>query len=189
LRDVAAKVKYRSTETKSSSVVTFDKLRSDDVLVIALKKDDKNGKNSLDESKKKTDLIESSKPKVKMPFGDVIEVKQMPQAESIMQSGNLYVYCMSNPIMYSDPSGNLSNNDAMSTSANNLESQRALLTYGRKLAEDKVSLSPFQANYLIDVAKQTGLKKYHGIMTHPNRGGYFANIPHINIGSAHIPVN
>jgi len=31
-----------------------------------------------------------------------------PDIEAIRQSGNLYVYCMNNPLMYVDPSGNLS---------------------------------------------------------------------------------
>lgn len=50
-----------------------------------------------------------------MIYGDeeykVGEIK-IPDIKAIMQSGNLYVYCMNNPVTYKDPTGNRSQKDA-----------------------------------------------------------------------------
>lgn len=43
-----------------------------------------------------------------MIYGDKVYQKgeiRIPDTNAIMQSGNLYPYCMNNPVMYSDPSG------------------------------------------------------------------------------------
>ena len=58
-----------------------------------------------------------------------------------------------------------------------------------ELAKDykKTGMTQSEAEILVEWAKEYGIRN-HGIMMHPERGGYWSHINHINIRNIHIAV-